>query len=181
MNATKKLLTKGEEEDHIGYFSIMLFLTIITFIGISSWENPIIAAYKQLDPQYSFASQKYIIYLELGYLFFLSWIIYCYKKLDYNYPEGFKNVIATHQGIAFMFTMCSQSLAISICKVCPEIEIFEKSNGFIGKEVTNAVHFLSFISISYVIITVLFLAFLRFSIKIFQRAQTPNSCTIPTK
>lgn len=181
MEFTKKPLTIGEEEDHIGYFSIMLFLTIITFIGIVIWENPMITEYKQIDSQYSFIAQKHIICLELGYLFFLSWIIYSYKKLAYNYAENFKAVIISHKLIALYFTLYSQSLALIICKVSPEIEIFEKSNGFIGKEVTNAAHFLSFISISYVIITVLFLAFLRFSTKIFQQAQTPNSCTVPIK
>ena len=161
-------------DDHLGYFIIILFLTSITFIGINVWEPHVIFEYQKLNNDYSFTTKKLINCFEIIYLITLFGSIYSYKKLNYNYSKQFKRTITWHKNIALYLTLYSQILIIAICSFLPKIQIFKKSNGFIGDNIENPDYFLKFMYLSFFIIPILLFLFFILTVKILREAQKNN-------
>lgn len=161
----------SEENDYVGHLSIMLFLTSTTFIGINIWHNPAIHEYQQIKNDYSFTAQTYINYLEIGYILFLIGTIYSYKRLNYNYDMDLERSINWHQLIIQTFTLFTQIFAITICNIAPDVEIYEKTNGLIGKEIQIPNFYVVILNASYFIIPILFLYMLLVSYKIFLESE----------
>ena len=168
MENRKSSIIISEENDYIGYLCIMLFLTIITFSGINIWKNPIILEYQQIENEYNFIYQTYINYFEIGYILYLIGTIYCIGKLNYNYDSDFEKRVHRYLILVLYFTLFTQTMIIAICSFAPEIEIYEKSNCFIGEEILIPSFYQYILNSSYILTPVFFFFMCRFSLKTYQ-------------
>lgn len=157
-----------EERDNVGYFSIMVFLVFLTTLFLFFYENNLVLEYQKFNTNYVFGLRKYLFKLELIYLGILLWTVYVYYQLGYDYEDEFVRLIFWHQTVVFSFTLISQVLIFIIYQISSELEVFEESGGFLGKEIVNPVFYQNLVSVVSFVVPFFLLILLGFSLRVFQ-------------